>query len=48
MPALLTENFFMDNIKDFQSFLNTREGRQRIINFHVNAIISVKNNLYKT
>lgn len=48
MPAILTENFFMDNIKDFQSFLNTREGRQRIINFHVNAIVTVKNNLYKT
>ena len=47
MPAILTENFFMDNIKDFQSFLNTTEGRQRIINFHVNAILTVKNNLYK-
>ena len=48
MPSILTENFFMDNVKDFQAILNTIEGRQRIINYHVKAIITVKNNLYKT
>ncbi len=48
MPSILTENFFMDNVKDFQAILNTIEGRQRIINYHLKAIITVKNNLYKT
>lgn len=42
MPAILTENFFMDNFDEFKDILNTRAGRQKIINFHVRAIIRVK------
>ena len=42
MPAVLTENFFMDNFEEFRDLLNTRAGRQKIINYHVSAIIRVK------
>jgi N-acetylmuramoyl-L-alanine amidase len=38
MPAILTENFFMDNREEFENILNTREGRQRITDYHVRAI----------
>lgn len=47
MPAILTENFFMDNFEEFRDILNTQEGRQRIIDFHVKAIIRVKTELFK-
>ena len=47
MPAILTENFFMDNFEEFRDILNTREGRQRIIDFHVKAIIQVKVEIFK-
>jgi len=46
MPALLTENFFMDNFEEFKTLLNTKEGRQKIINWHVKAIQKVNNELY--
>lgn len=39
MPAVLTENFFMDNFEEYKNFLMTAEGRQRIIAFHVKAIV---------
>jgi N-acetylmuramoyl-L-alanine amidase len=39
MPAILTENFFMDNFEEFRDILNTRAGRQKIVDYHVNAII---------
>jgi N-acetylmuramoyl-L-alanine amidase len=42
MPAILTESFFMDNFEEFRDILNTQEGRQRIIDYHVNAIIRTK------
>lgn len=42
MPAVLTENFFMDNLDEFKNILNTREGRRKIIDFHVKAIIRAK------
>jgi len=42
MPAVLTENFFMDNFEEFRDLLNTKAGRERIINYHVSAIIRVK------
>ncbi|WP_417558504.1 N-acetylmuramoyl-L-alanine amidase [Mesoflavibacter zeaxanthinifaciens] len=42
MPAILTENFFMDNFEEFRDILNTREGRQRIVDYHVKAIIRTK------
>ncbi|MFY7671937.1 N-acetylmuramoyl-L-alanine amidase [Tenacibaculum sp. MEBiC06402] len=46
MPAILTESFFMDNFEEFNNILNTKEGRQRIINYHVEAIIKTKNELF--
>ena len=48
MPAILTENFFMDNFKEFETILKTRIGRQRIVDYHVKAILKVKSQLYKT
>ncbi len=41
MPAVLTENFFMDNLEEFKTILNTREGRQRIVDYHVKAIVRI-------
>ncbi|MGB5981099.1 MAG: N-acetylmuramoyl-L-alanine amidase [Nonlabens sp.] len=41
MPAVLTENFFMDNLEEFETILNTREGRQRIVDYHVQAIVRI-------
>ena len=37
-PAVLTENFFMDHPKDLD-FIKSDEGRQRIAQMHVDAII---------
>ena len=42
MPAVLTENFFMDNFEEYKTFLMTAAGRQRIIDFHVKAIIQAQ------
>lgn len=36
-PAILTENFFMDNRRDFD-FMNSEEGRLEIADMHVRAI----------
>lgn len=38
-PAVLTENFFMDNRKDVKYLLST-EGRNAIVRCHVDAIVS--------
>ncbi len=46
MPSILTENFFMDNEEECKNILMTREGRDRIAQYHVNAIIRVQNELY--
>lgn len=46
MPAVLTENFFMDNLEEFQNILNTKQGRQRIIKYHVQAILRVKTEVF--
>lgn len=45
MPAILTENFFMDNLEEFKNILNTKEGRSKIINYHIQAILRVRANL---
>lgn len=37
-PAVLTENFFMDNREDL-TYLQSEKGREAIINVHVNAIL---------
>ena len=46
MPSILTENFFMDNEEECKNILMTREGRDRIAQYHVNAIVRTKNELY--
>lgn len=46
MPAVLTENFFMDNESECRDILLTKAGRDHIINFHVNAIRRVKNEIF--
>ena len=46
MPAILTENFFMDTERECKAYLLTREGRNRIIDFHVRAIRKVIDELY--
>ncbi|WP_299888140.1 N-acetylmuramoyl-L-alanine amidase [uncultured Lacinutrix sp.] len=47
MPAILTENFFMDNFEEFKDILNTREGRQKIVAYHINAIVRTKIDIFK-
>lgn len=46
MPAVLTENFFMDNYKEFRTLLMTREGRDKIIDFHFKAIKRIQEELF--
>ncbi len=46
MPAILTENFFMDNYEEFFEILTTQGGRQKIINYHLSTILRVKNELF--
>lgn len=46
MPAILTENFFMDNYDEYKTILNTKEGRQQIIDYHVKAILRVQKELF--
>lgn len=46
MPAVLTESFFMDNHEEFVTILNTREGRQKIVDYHVNAIVRAKTEVF--
>jgi len=38
MPAILTENFFMDNEEECKRYLLTKEGRDKIALAHYNAI----------
>lgn len=42
MPAILTESFFMDNFEEFRDILNTKAGRQQIIDYHVEALLRTK------
>jgi len=46
MPAVLTENFFFDNREEVENILMTREGRQKIIDFHMKAIIKTKEEVF--
>lgn len=46
IPAILTENFFMDNEAECKNILMTKKGREKIITYHVKAIVRVKNELY--
>ncbi|WP_416242061.1 N-acetylmuramoyl-L-alanine amidase [Arenibacter sp. GZD-96] len=36
MPAILTENFFMDNQEECRNLLMTKEGREKIIRYYIN------------
>ena len=47
MPAVLTENFFMDNFEEFKNILNTKSGREQIIKYHLNAILRVKTEIFR-
>lgn len=46
MPAILTENFFMDNYEEYRDILMTKKGRARIINYHVNTILRIKTEVF--
>jgi len=46
MPAILTESFFMDNEEECKNLLMTREGRDKIIQYHVNAILITQQNMF--
>ena len=46
MPAILTENFFMDNEEECKSILMTSNGRNTIIQYHINAILKVREQLF--
>lgn len=46
MPAILTENFFMDNEDECKNLLMSGTGRKRIIDYHVKSIIAVSNLLF--
>jgi len=43
MPAILTENFFMDTERECKKFLMTKEGRDRIAKYHIEAIKKIIN-----
>ena len=38
MPAVLTENFFMDNHSDLE-YLQSRAGKQAVVDTHVEGIV---------
>ncbi len=46
MPAVLTENFFMDNEEECKDILLSKSGRQKIVEFHLSAIHRIKDELY--
>ncbi len=46
MPAILTESFFMDNEEECKTILMTRGGRDKIIAYHMNAILKVKKDIF--
>lgn len=46
MPSILIENFFMDNEDECKNLLMTFEGRRKIIQYHLKAIIRVKNEIF--
>lgn len=41
-PAILTENFFFDNLEEAK-FMLSEEGLEKIAQYHVNAIIQIEN-----
>lgn len=41
-PAILTENFFMDNERECRVYLMTKDGRDQIAMAHFNAILKIE------
>lgn len=48
MPAVLTENFFMDNEEECKEILMSKHGRDLIAEFHVQAILRVNDEIFNT
>ena len=46
MPAIITENFFMDNEKECKEILMSKQGRDRVAEFHINAILRIKSEIF--
>lgn len=46
MPAVLTENFFMDNEDECRQLLLTKQGRDSIAEFHINAITRTRTEIF--
>jgi N-acetylmuramoyl-L-alanine amidase len=46
MPAVLTENFFMDNEEECKEILMPKTGRDKIAEFHINSILRVKSEVF--
>ncbi|MEZ4792151.1 MAG: N-acetylmuramoyl-L-alanine amidase [Gelidibacter sp.] len=46
MPAVLTENFFMDNFDEYKTILGTKEGRQKIVDYHISAILRIETEIF--
>ena len=46
MPAILTENFFMDNEEECRNILMNRAGRDKIVQYHMNAILRVREKFF--
>ena len=47
MPAVLTENLFMDNKKEYE-FLLSPEGKEAIVNLHVQGILDYISKIKQT
>jgi N-acetylmuramoyl-L-alanine amidase len=45
-PAILTENGFYTNYDEVKNILNTPEGRQKIADYHIKAIVRIINECY--
>ncbi len=45
-PSILTENGFYTNYNEVTQILNTEAGRQKIVDYHVNAILRVLDEVY--
>lgn len=46
MPAILTENFFMDNEEECKALLMTKQGRDKIADYHIRAILRVQQDFF--
>ena len=42
MLPVLTENFFMDNVSEFKEILMSDEGRDKVAQAHMKAILEIE------